>query len=67
MSDLPRRKARLVINAGDVYDIVEAMKNDLPFPLRLADGTEIDVVAGDPRTGRIGREHAAMDELHVTN
>lgn len=60
-----RQKPRLIVNAGEIRDMWEHLRQDLPYPMRLSDGTEIEVVAGDPRTGEIGREHADLEEVRV--
>lgn len=44
------RKApkRLVVDAGDIRDLVAHLKQGIPYPMELADGTRIEVVGGDP-------------------
>lgn len=61
----PGRKPRLIINAGEIRDMWESFKFDTPYPMRLADGTEIEVVAGDPVSGEIGATYANLDEIEV--
>ncbi|MFE9833975.1 hypothetical protein ACFYP4_02330 [Streptomyces sp. NPDC005551] len=61
----PQRLPRLVVNAGEIRDLWQHMKNDMPYLMRLAGRTEIEVVAGDPQSGEIGREHADLDEIEV--
>jgi hypothetical protein len=61
----PRSLPRLIINAGELRDIWRHLEYDLPYLMRLTDGTEIEVVAGDPQSEEIGREHADLDEIEV--
>jgi hypothetical protein len=61
----PRAVPRLIVNAGEIRDLWQHMKQDIPYPMRLSDGTEIEVVAGDPQSEEIGREHADLDEIEV--
>jgi hypothetical protein len=61
----PRPVPRLIINAGEIRDIWQHMKQDIPYPMRLSDDTEIEVVAGDPQSEEIGREYADLDEIEV--
>lgn len=44
------RKApkRLVVDAGEIRDLVAHLKQGIPYPMELADGTRIEVVGGDP-------------------
>lgn len=55
----------LIVNAGDVRDLIRHMRDGISFPLRLTDGTEIELVGGDPQTGEIGREFSQANELRV--
>lgn len=62
---MARSMPRLIIDAGEIRDMWQSFKNDTPYRMRLNDGTEIEVVAGDPVTGEIGKEHANLDEIEV--
>lgn len=62
----PSSKPRLIFNAGEFRDLDRELREDRPYPMRLVDGTEIEIVAGDPATGRIGVEHADLDEIRIT-
>lgn len=63
--DERRGKPRLIVNAGDIRDIWRHMQDDMPMTLRLNNGQEIDVVAGDPLSGEIGNQFAEMDAVEV--
>lgn len=39
---------RLVVDAGEIRDLVAHLKQGIPYPMELADGTRIEVVGGDP-------------------
>ncbi len=62
--DRPHAGCRVVVHADDVRDLVAYMRQDIPYVLRLPNGTEVELVAGDPQGGRIGREFSGVDELH---
>lgn len=49
------RKApkRLVVDAGEIRDLVAHLKQGLPYSMELADGTRIEVVGGDPASGEL--------------
>ncbi|MDJ0463080.1 hypothetical protein [Streptomyces sp. H27-C3] len=63
---MPDKSKTLIVNAGDVRDLVRHMRQDIPFTLRLMDGTEIELVAGDPQSDTIGREHSDVDEIEIS-
>lgn len=56
---------RLIINAGEIRDMWNSFKFDTPYPMRLTDGTKIEVVAGDPQFEKIGKAYADLDEIDV--
>lgn len=56
---------RLLINAGELRDIWSHLQQDKPFTMRLSNGQEIQVVAGDPLEGKVGKEFADLDEIIV--
>ncbi|WP_188279257.1 hypothetical protein [Streptomyces sp. CBMA29] len=62
----PSRKPRLIFNAGEFRDLYQELREDRPYPMRLVDGTEIEVVAGDPSSGQLGVEHADLDEIRIS-
>ncbi|MFE6739859.1 hypothetical protein [Streptomyces tubercidicus] len=62
---MSKHKPRLIINAGEVRDMWVSFKFDTPYPMRLTDGTEIEVVAGDPQSEQIGATYADLDEIEV--
>lgn len=41
---------RLVVDAGEIRDLVAHLKQGIPYSMELADGTRIEVVGGDPAT-----------------
>lgn len=49
------RKApkRLVVDAGEIRDLVAHLKQGIPYPMELADGTRIEVTGGDPASGEL--------------
>ncbi|MFI0265588.1 hypothetical protein [Streptomyces luteogriseus] len=61
----PRSVPRLIVNAGEIRDMWQHMKDDIPYPMRLVDGTDIELVAGDPQSEEIGKEYADLDEIEV--
>lgn len=62
----PSSKPRLIFNAGEFRDLDRELRKDRPYPMRLDDGTEIEVVAGDPSSGQLGVEHADLDEIRIS-
>lgn len=60
---MPDNRRTAIINAGDVRDLIRAMKADQPMTVELMDGTRIELVGGDPRTEAIGLEHSDAEDL----
>lgn len=60
---MPDKRGTAILNAGDVRDLIRAMKADEPMTVELMDGTKIELIGGDPRTEEIGREHSDAEDL----
>lgn len=56
---------RVIVNAGDVWDLWQSMRTDTPFPITLPNGEKVELVAGSPSDEQIGRTYAQMEEFEV--
>jgi hypothetical protein len=45
-----KRPKRLVMDAGEVRDLVAHLKQGMPYSMELTDGTRVEIVAGDPQS-----------------
>lgn len=45
-----RKPKQLIMDAGEIRDLVAHLKQGLPYSMELTDGTRVDVVGGDPQS-----------------
>jgi hypothetical protein len=57
----------LVVDAGEIRDLVAHLKKGDPFEMELTDGTRLVVVAGDPTTNEVSDEKGDMKSLTIVS
>jgi hypothetical protein len=55
----------LVLDAGEIRDIVGHLKRGEAYELELSDGTRVMVVAGDPATGEVSDDLGDIKSINV--
>jgi len=62
-----RRPKTLVVDAGEIRDLVAHLKNGEAYAMELTDGTRIEVRAGDPVSGELDDESADIRSLSIVS
>lgn len=57
----------LVVDAGEIRDLVAHLKKGDPFEMELTDGTRLVVVAGDPTTNEVSDDAGDMKSLTIVS
>ena len=55
----------LVLDAGEIRDIVGHLKRGEAYEVELSDGTRVNVVAGDPSTGEVSDDLGDIKSINI--